>query len=314
MKTQLLGQSHMVSSRLSYGCMRIAGGWAPAKVTAADRARGRRAVVAAYEAGYTLFDHADIYCTGMCETVFGEALRDVPEMRDRVLIATKCGIRFPGEPRPDSPHRYDFSAAHILKSADASLRRLSVDTIDVYQLHRPDVLMDPVEVAGAFDTLRRAGKVREFGVSNFLPSKLAALQSACPMPLVVNQVEIHPGRLDCFTDGTLDQCLAERITPLAWSPLGGGRFGDKGKVDPKHPNRKGLAALLKVLDETAKKYGTTRTVIVLAWLLKHPSDIIPIVGSADPAHIRAAAEADDIEMDREDWYRILVAARMEPLP
>jgi predicted oxidoreductase len=104
------------------------------------------------------------------------------------------------------------------------------------------------------------------------------------------------------------------MTPLAWSPLGGGRFGDRGKVDPKHPKRKGLAALLKVLDETARKYDATRTVVTLAWLLKHPSGIIPIVGSADPAHIRAAAKADGLDMDREDWYRILVAARMEPLP
>ena len=314
MKTQPLGKSDLVSSRLAYGCMRIAGGWDPAKVTAADRARGRKAAIAAYEAGYTLFDHADIYCRGLCETVFGEALREVPGMRDRVLIATKCGIRFPGEPQPDSPHRYDFSAAHILRSADASLQRLGVERIDLYQLHRPDVLMDPAEIWGAFDKLQSAGKVRAFGVSNFLPWRVTALQSACQTALAVNQVEIHPGRLDCFTDGTLDQCLANRITPLAWSPLGGGLFGDKGKVDPKHPKRKSLTSLLKVLDEAAKKYGTTRTVITLAWLLKHPSHIIPIVGSADPAHIRAAAKADDIDMDREDWYRILVAARMEPLP
>lgn len=314
MKTQALGLSDLISTRLAYGCMRIAGGWDPAKVTDGQRAAGRRAVIAAYEAGYRLFDHADIYCRGMCETVFGEALREAPEMRGNILIATKCGVGFPGEPNPDQPQRYDFSAEHILRSAEASLKRLGVDTIDLYQLHRPDFLMDPDEVAGAFEKLHRAGKVRWFGVSNFPPSKVAALESALVMPLIVNQVEIHLGRLDCFTDGTLDQCLAEQMTPLAWSPLGGGLYGDGGTVDPTHPKREGVEALLALLDATAKKYGVTRTAISLAWLLKHPSHIIPIVGSANPDHIRAAARADDIDLTRDDWYRILLAARMERLP
>ena len=294
--------------------MRIHGGGAPTHVTPENEKDGRRAVIAAYEAGYTLFDHADIYGRGVSEKIFGDALREVSGMRERIVIATKCGVRNPGDPLPESPHRYDFSAEHILRSCDASLKRLGVEQIDIYQLHRPDLLMDPQEVAGAFTKLREHGKVREFGVSNFAPSFLAALQAHLPMPLIVNQVQIHLGDLGCFYDGTLDQCIAERITPMAWSPLGMGMFGDGGIVDPEHPKREGVIALQNLLDRIAAKYGVSRTVMALAWLLKHPSGIIPIVGSTKPDHVRDAAKADTIDMDREDWYRLLVAARMQPLP
>jgi len=294
--------------------MRIVGTWDPSKVDAERTATAEKAVIAAYESGYTLFDHADIYCSGACERVFGGVLKKVSGMRDRVLIATKCGIRGGGDPNPESPHRFDFSAEHILRSCDLSLERLGVETIDIYQLHRPDLLMDPLEVSEAFGKLHAAGKVRTFGVSNFSPSFVSTLGATCPYPIVVNQVEIHLGRLDCFYDGTLDQCLTERITPLSWSPLGGGFLGAGGRIDDRHPKREGLENLLKVLDGVATAHGVSRTVVALAWLLKHPSKIIPIVGSANPDHIRDAAKADDLDLSREDWYRILVAARMEPLP
>jgi predicted oxidoreductase len=313
-KTQPLGTSNLRCTRLAYGCWRLVSTWDPSEVTPDREAAGRRAVIAAYEAGYTLFDHADIYCHGVCERVFGDALREARGMRERILIATKCGIRFAGEPNPDSPHRFDFSAEHITRSCEGSLKRLGVETIDLYQLHRPDALMNPDEVAGAFDRLRSQGKVREFGVSNFLPPTLAALQRACPMRLIVNQVEIHPGRIDPFYDGTLDQCLAERMTPLAWSPLGAGLFGDDAKVPPADPRVDGLKNLHDVLDQTARNHGVCRSVITLVWLMKHPSGIIPIVGSANPQRIRESVKADAVEMSREDWYRIFVAARMEPLP
>ena len=314
MKTQPLGTSDLRPTRLAYGCWRLVSTMDPAEVTPDRQAEGRRAVIAAYEEGYTLFDHADIYCRGACESVHGQALREVRGMRDGILIATKCGIRFAGEPDPDSPQRYDFSAAHIVRSCEGSLRRLGVERIDLYQLHRPDVLMDPAEVAGAFDKLKASGKVREFGVSNFSPSQVAALQSACPMQLVVNQVEIHPGRLDCFTDGTLDQCLAQEMTPLAWSPLGRGTFATGGTPAPDDPRHAGLLKLVEVLDATAALYGVSRSVLTLAWLMKHPSRILPIVGTIRPERIREAARADEIDISREEWYRIYVAARMEPLP
>lgn len=305
MNTQPLGDSPLLSTRISYGCWRAAGSEDPRQVTPDTMARGRRAISAAYEAGYTLFDNADIYCHGICESIFGDALSDNPGMRDRILIATKCGIRFPGQPNADSPQRYDFSAEHILWSAEQSLRRMKIETFDLYQLHRPDVLMDPTEVAGAFDKLRRHGKAKEFGVSNFSTSQVETLAQFCPMPLIVNQVEIHLGRLDCFHDGTLDQCLRKNMTPLAWSPLGGGSLmsanGSKN-------------VLTQTLDDTASRYGVSRAVIALAWLMKHPSHILPIIGSTNIDRIRDAVKADSVELTREDWYRLLIAARGEPLP
>jgi len=314
MKTQKIGLSDLVSTRLSYGCMRVAGTWTPADITAEMREKGKKAIVTAYEAGYTLYDHADIYCRGECEAIHGEVMRDVPSMRKDIVIATKCGIRFPGEPTPASPHRYDFSAEHILWSCEQSLKRLGVETIDIYQLHRPDLLMNPPEIAEAFTKLRDQGKVKTFGVSNFLPSFVSALQSALSFPLIVNQVEIHLGRLDCFYDGTLDQCIEKHITPLSWSPLGGGWLGTGGTVKADHPQAEVRTKLLATLDEIAAKYGVSRTVMSLAWLLKHPSGIIPIVGSCNPDHIVDAVKADDVDLDREDWYRILVAARGAGLP
>ncbi len=309
MTQQRIGVSGLFTGRLSYGCMRIAGTWDPKAFTPEMDAKGQEAVIAAYEAGYTLFDHADIYGRGLCEEVFGRALKKVSGMREDVIIATKCGIRFPGEPNADSPHRYDFSKEHIVTSCEKSLERLGVETIDIYQLHRPDLLMDPEEVLEAFEQLHAQGKVRYFGVSNFLPSFVDLLQAALPFPLLVNQVEIHLGRLDCFTDGTLDQCIRDQITPLSWSPLGGGWLGDGGRAKDEKGKK-----LLEVLDATAKEHGVFRTVVSLAWLLKHPSGIIPIVGTVKPERIRDAVKADELELSREEWYRILVAARGEALP
>jgi predicted oxidoreductase len=307
MKTVVISPTMTAASRLAYGCWRIA-------EREAKPGAGRRALLAALEAGYTLFDHADIYCDGEAEKVFGQLLKETPGLRAGLLIATKCGIRKTGEPTPDSPYRYDFSADYIIRSCEGSLRRLRVETIDIYQLHRPDFLMDPAEVAGALEQLRQSGKVREFGVSNFKPSQLAALQSACPMRLVVNQVEISLANLSSLEDGTLDQCLAEGITPMAWSPLAGGKLGDgPRKVLPAQEAYK-TDTINAALDELARGRGVGRTSLALAWLMKHPSRIMPIVGSTDTARIREAAQADTVELSREEWYRLLAAARGRPLP
>ena len=225
MQTIALGVSPLRSSRLAYGCWRVGGTWNPAEVTPANRAAGRRAIIAAAEAGYTLFDNADIYCGGEAERIFGEVLKEVSGLRERILIATKGGIRTGSDPRPGAPPRYDFSARHLLRACEASLERMGVETINLYMLHRPDFLADPEEVAQAFSELKAAGKVRYFGVSNFRPTLVTALQAACPMPLVAHQVEISLAKLEAFTDGTLDQCLIERLTPLAWSPLAAGLLG-----------------------------------------------------------------------------------------
>ena len=314
MKVVPLGNSSISGSRLAYGCWRIAGTWTPAEVTPEARANGRKAVLAAYEAGYTLFDQADIYCDGETEKIFGQVLREVSGMRERIVLATKCGIRKPGDPKPNSPYRYDFSAEHILHSCEQSLQRLGIDCIDIYQLHRPDYLMDPDEVARAFAQLKQQGKVREFGVSNFRPSQVTALQKACPMRLLVNQVEISLANPSCLEDGTLDQCLAEKITPMAWSPLAGGKLGDGARKVLPAQEAYQTEAIGTALDEMARDHSTSRTVIALAWLLKHPARIVPIVGSANPEKIRDAARADTVELSRDEWYRLFRAALGRPLP
>jgi len=293
---------------MAYGCWRIA------DTEELGRSVGRAAILAAYEAGYTLFDHADIYCGGRAEKTFGDVLREVSGMRASVLIATKCGIRLAGEPRPEAPFRYDFSAAHIVWSCEQSLRRLGVATIDLFQLHRPDWLMNPAEVAAAFAQLRQQGKVREFGVSNFRPAQLTVLQRALAFPLVVNQVEISLANLSTFIDGTLDQCLAERVTPMAWSPLAGGLLADGARrllpsQETYRVERVGLE-----LDELARVRGSPRGTLALAWLLKHPAGIVPIVGSTKPEKIREGALAPQVELSREEWYRLLESARGERLP
>ena len=308
MKSVTLGRSSLLSSRLIYGCMRVAGAGPRESIDESRRENARAAIVAAYEAGYTHFDHADIYCHGGCEAVFGEVMRNVSGMRERVVITTKCGIRFDGDPGPNSPKRYDFSPEHIQRSCEASLERLGVETIDLYLLHRPDILMAPGEVASAFDRLRQEGKVREFGVSNFSVSQVDTLQAFLPMPLACHQVAIHPGRLDAFVDGSLNQCLRLRMTPTAWSPFGGGLFTDTGEVAEDHPRRDRLVGLLATLDQVAAEHGVGRSVVTLAWLLRHPAGVLPIIGTTRPSRIRDAAAADGLNLDREAWYRIYAAA------
>jgi predicted oxidoreductase len=314
MKTIGLGKSGLKSSALAYGCWRLAGTWSASEVTPEIEAAGRRAIHAAYDVGFTFFDNADIYTNGVCERILGQALKEVPGMREHVIVATKGGIRRPGDPNPDSPHRYDSSAEHIVRACEASLQRLGVEAVDLYLLHREDFLCDPGEVAAAFDQLHYSGKVRCFGVSNFRPAFVAALLKVCRQPIITHQMEISLARLAPFTDGSLDQCLAEGMTPLAWSPLAGGLMGDGAtKLLPAQKAYR-LEAVLPVLDEIAAAHGVSRTTIALAWLMKHPSGIVPIVGSANPERIREAARAADIKLDREEWYRLFVAARGEPLP
>ena len=303
-----------MSSRLAYGCWRLAGSGKPGEVTAESAAAGRAAAIAAFEAGYTLFDNADIYGRNAAEQILGEVLKEISGMRQRVLILTKCGVRPPGYPAPGSPHCWDFSADYILRSCEGSLRRLGIEAIDIYMLHRPDYLANPEEIAKAFVQLRDSGKVRWFGISNFRPSLVTAVQIACPMPLIVHQVEISLAKLDAFTDGMLDQCLIEKITPMAWSPLAGGLIGEGAKRLLTAQQSYRPEQFVPVLEEIAKSRGVSRTVVALAWLLKHPSKIMPIVGSTNPGRIREAVGATELELTHEEWYRLLTAARGEPLP
>ncbi len=306
MEIVTLGNSSLRVSRLAYGCWRL--GAAPA-----SRADDKRAVIAAFETGYTLFDHADIYALGEAEKIFGEVLRENPGMRGRVTIVTKAGVRRPDDP-PGSPYHYNLSGEHLVRCCEGSLQRLGVETIDLFLLHRADWLTDPADVARAFGQLKQSGKVRFFGVSNCRPSLVRTLQAACPMPLVTQQVEISLGQLAAFEDGTLDQCLELKMTPMAWSPLGGGQFADGAKRLLKFQEGYRTEPVVPLLDEIARLRGVTRSAVALAWLLKHPSGIVPIVGSTQPQRIRDAARATEITLSREEWYRLLTAARGQALP
>ncbi len=283
--------------RLGYGCMRIAG----------DQARGRAAVLAAYESGYRLFDHADIYGGGACESLFGEILREVPGMREAIVLQGKVGIR-PG--RAGKPGQYDFSREYLLAAVDGSLRRLGVDRLDVLLLHRIDLLADPDEVASVFETLRAAGKVESFGLSNALPSQWRMLATRARVPLVANQVEINLDRIDCLIDGTLDQCLELGVSPQAWCPIGGigyqawGRFASPAQ----------WRLVEAELDRQAVRLGTDRVGVNLAWLLKHPARIMPLIGSTTPERIVSALSAMKLAYSRDDWYSLYEARRGQAVP
>ncbi|MFA9480354.1 aldo/keto reductase family oxidoreductase [Phycisphaerales bacterium AB-hyl4] len=314
LSTATLGESDITATRLIYGCMRTVGTWDPAAVTPEHEATAKAAVRTAIDVGYTHFDHADIYGRGQCERVFGDLLRESPHLRENMIITTKCGIRFAGDPTPDATHRYDFSSEHITWSCEQSLKRLNIDTIDIYLLHRPDLLMDPLEIADAFTRLHDQGKVRYFGVSNFTNEQFDHLQAALDQPLLCNQIEVHPARLDPIEDGTLNHLHRLGVTPTAWSPLAGGRFGNDAAVKANAPDREHQQSLLDALDAEANAHSVSRTAITLAWLMHHPAGIQPIVGSRNPDRIRDAATADRVTMSREVWYRIYLAARGKALP
>jgi len=309
MKTVPLGQSPLTSSRLAYGCWRIA----TKGEAAADYATAKAAIFAAVDAGYSLFDHADIYCDGEAERVFGRILRENPGLRAKMTIATKGGIRFKDRP-VGAPVRYDFSRAHLLAQCELSLKQLGVETIDLLHLHRPDYLMDAAEVAAVFTELRAAGKVREFGVSNFSPTQFSLLQNALSLPLVTNQVEVSLLQLYALHDGTLDQCQERKVTPLAWSPLGAGLLGSGG-VDllPGQRHYK-PTAVLTVLDRIAQERGVARELVALAWILKHPARIVPVIGTTQPEQIKQLAASADLELTREEWYHLVTAARGAEMP
>jgi predicted oxidoreductase len=181
-------------------------------------------------------------------------------------------------------------------------------------LHRPDYLGDPGEVAEAFAELEKEGKVRTFGVSNFRPSQVTLLQQACSMPLVTHQVEIHLMRLDAFCDGTLDQCLGAEMTPLAWSPLGGGRLVDANPIELHTPDHAHRIHVREVMDQVARELEVSRTVVALSWLLMHPAGIIPVVGTTRPERILETKRALQATLTREQWYRLLEVSYGKRLP
>ena len=251
----------------------------------------------ALEVGITTFDHADIYGRYTIEELFGSVLKENPSWRKEMQLVSKCGIKLLADNRPD--HRikhYDTSFQHIVNSAENSLRLLHTDYLDLLLIHRPDPLMQPEEVAKAFDHLQQSGKVKFFGVSNFTSSQIDVLQRFCIQPLVTNQIEVSLFKSDVFFDGTTDTMMRWKMGLMAWSPLGNGKYFSDEK-------------LMNELNPFAEKYKASVAQILLAWLLKHPSNIFPITGTTKPERLIEAYQSLFIEIDRQDWFAMLKVIR-----
>lgn len=300
MKMIKISENVPEASAIGLGCMRITG-------LGSDKAL-RELVETSMEAGINFFDHADIYAGGEAEAEFGRIL--TPELRSRMVIQTKCAIR-PGI-------CYDFSKEHILESVDGSLKRLNTDYIDILLLHRPDALMEPEEVAEAFDILKKSGKVRAFGVSNHNPMQIELLNSCLPEPLRVNQIQFsvaHCPTIDaglnvniqndagCSRDGSvIEYCRLKKMTIQAWSPFLYGMFEGVFIGNEKFPE------LNQVMDRLAEKYQVTPNAIAVAWIMRHPAGIQTIVGSTNARRVQEIARASDICLTRDEWYELYLSA------
>lgn len=320
MKTYRIPKTDLTVSRIAYGCMKIGGTWDHAPISAEIEKNARDTVAAALDCGINFFDHADIYTCGKSEELFGRILKSTPGLRDRIVLQSKVGIRFANDAYlSGEPARYDFSHDHIIRSTEAILSRLGVSHLDILLLHRPDPLAEPAEVARAFDALQRSGKVRHFGVSNHTPGQIELLRHHVRQPLVVNQLEFSLAQPALVVEGfmanragsmaeanlasgTLDYCRRHEIFVQPWSPVGGGKL-----LKSEHPAAKFVA-------ELASAKGVSAEAILLAWILRHPAGMQPIVGTTRADRVRASAQADSVTLSREEWYSLLAAARGQKVP
>jgi predicted oxidoreductase len=274
------------------------------RYTNTDVAAAQALLEAALDAGMNLIDNADVYGFdwggtgfGSVEEILGSVLAVAPHLRDRMVLATKGGIM--------PPIPYDSSPASLRSACEASLRRMRVDVIDLYQIHRPDLFAHPADVAATLAALRDEGKIREVGVSNHTPAQVAALAAHLPFPIASNQPEYSALHLDPMRDGTFDACMASGTAALAWSPLGGGRLATGDGVRPE---------LLEVLDGLAAREGVDRATIAIAFVLAHPAAPVAIIGSQNPERIAGTTAALDVELTRADAYSIIQASEGVPLP
>ena len=293
------------ASPIALGCMRMA---------ALDESSADKVVHTALENGIDFFDHADIYGGGRSEELFGQVLKNNPGLREKIVLQSKCGI---------CKGFYDASKEHILEAADGILKRLGVEYLDTLLLHRPDALMEPEEVAEAFETLHRTGKVRYFGVSNENAGQIELLQQAVPQKLIINQLQFsmaHTGLVDeginvnvhsdhaVMRDGSvLNYCRLHGISVQAWSPFQYGMFEGVFLGSDKYPK------LNEEIRKTAEAHGVTDSAIAVAWILRHPAKIQTIIGSMNPERIADIAKAADVKLSRQEWYGLYLAAG-NPLP
>jgi predicted oxidoreductase len=248
------------------------------------------------EQGITSFDHADIYGDYSNEKIFGDAIKGNSSLRRSMQLVTKCGIMLMSSKQPGTRIKhYDTSKKHIIGSVENSLKLLGTDYLDLLLIHRPDPLMNAEEVSEAFGLLKQNGKVLSFGVSNFTSAQFEMLQSYLPFPLVTNQVEVSLGKLDALYDGTLDTMMKFKASPMAWSPLGGGKLVSGSELG-------------NSIGHLKEKYSASEAQLYLAWLLKHPSKMVPVIGTTKPERIAEAAAAIEIILDRQDWFEMLKLA------
>lgn len=310
-------------SRIGLGCMEFGGGWDDSPINSTHIKHMHEAIDAALEVGIHFFDHADIYKKGKAEQVFGQVLKARPELREQIVLQSKCGIRLQDE---SGSGRYDFSADWIRTSVENTLTRLNIQQLDVLLLHRPDPLMQPEEIAKVFNELHETGKVKYFGVSNMHAYQIQFLQHYLDHPLIVNQLEmsllnhhwIDEGfnasrRVDnehTFSPGIIEHCQLQNIQLQAWGCLAQGLFSGKdlSGQSERIVNTANLVANL------AAAYQTTPEAIVLGWLMRHPAGIQPIIGTTNKERIKACSRAKDLLLNRNHWYDLLVTIRGEAIP
>lgn len=300
MRTMKLGSSTLEVPVVAVGCMRI---------NSLEKNEAERFVQTALEQGANFFDHADIYGGGACEEIFADAIHMNAEVREKIILQSKCGIR---------KGQFDFSKEHILHSVDGILKRLNTEYLDTLLLHRPDALMEPEEVAEAFDILERSGKVRHFGVSNQKPMQIQLLQKYVKQPLVANQLQLSITNANMISNGinvnmeidsaidrdgsVLDFCRLNDITIQPWSPFQYGFFEGVFLGNEKFPE------LNQKIDEIAAKYEVSNTTIAIAWLLRHPAKMQPVIGTMNLDRLNECCRASEIHLTREEWYEIYRAA------
>ncbi|MFP7472243.1 aldo/keto reductase family oxidoreductase [Niallia taxi] len=300
MRTMKLGSSNLEVPVVSVGCMRI---------NSLEAKEAEHFIQTALEQGANFFDHADIYGGGSCEEIFADAIHMSPTVRENIILQSKCGIR---------KGMFDFSKDHILQSVDGILQRLNTEYLDILLLHRPDTLVEPEEVAEAFDILESSGKVRHFGVSNQNPMQIQLLQKYVKQPIVANQLQLSITNSTMISSGfnvnmenesainrdggILDFCRLQDITIQPWSPFQYGFFEGVFLDNEKFPE------LNQKINEIAKKYNVSNTTIAIAWLLRHPAKMQPVIGTMNQSRLQDCIKASDITLTREEWYEIFRAA------
>lgn len=300
MKKINLGNSSLQVPNIAVGCMRI---------NSIDPQKAETFVQKSLELGANFFDHADVYGGGECERIFADAIHMSPQVRENIILQSKCGIR---------PGMFDFSKEHILTSVDGILKRLKTDYLDVLLLHRPDALVEPEEVAAAFDKLETSGKVRHFGVSNQKPMQIMLLQKFVKQPIIANQLQLsitnatmigNGLEVNMLTDNAIDRdgsildyCRVHDITIQPWSPFQYGFFEGVFLDNDKFPE------LNKTVNQIAEKYNVTNTTIAIAWLLRHPANMQPVIGTMSQNRLEEICKASDIYLTKEEWYQIYISA------